>query len=158
MKRNIKSLFFQFLIMGSFILSFASAGQAQGQTAENSGSKSQVWSVDLNGTWMMKDYTRSMGTEKQIYLPQNEPAEGIPCQVPGTVRTALLEAGKIPDPYVGFDNEKSLWTEQKEWWFFKSFDVPEELEGRYIDLVFEGILFKGECWVNGKPAASSKAC
>ena len=142
--------------MGSFLLPFANSDQAMGQSAGSSKGQSQATSIDLNGTWMMKDYTRSMGTEKKIYLPENEPAEGIPCQVPGTARTALLEAGQIPDPYVGFDNEKSLWTEQKEWWFFKSFDVPEELEGKYIDLVFEGILFKGECWVNGKPAGNLK--
>ncbi|HYW93967.1 MAG TPA: hypothetical protein VE870_00095, partial [Bacteroidales bacterium] len=112
--------------------------------------------ISLDGTWMMKDYTRGMGVPHKAYLPVSEPCDVLPCQVPGTVRTALLEAGKIPDPYFGFDNEKSLWTEQKEWWFYKKFDVPADFKGRYIDLAFEGILFKGDCWVNGQKAGELK--
>ncbi|HEX9006552.1 MAG TPA: glycoside hydrolase family 2 protein, partial [Bacteroidota bacterium] len=68
----------------------------------------------------------------------------------GTVRTALLSAGLIPDPYYGYDNEKSLWVEGKEWWFFRTFSVTEGLRGRRTDITFEGTSFLGEAWLNGQ--------
>lgn len=105
--------------------------------------------IDLNGSWMMKDFTRGVGYQKKVYLPGMEPKDCLPYEVPGTVRTALLEAGEIPDPYFGYDNEKSLWVEQKEWWFFRTFSVDTDLQGKFIDLVFEGTSFQGEFWLNG---------
>lgn len=105
--------------------------------------------IDLNGKWEMKDFTRGMGIDKQIYLPSKKPKGCLPYSVPGTVRTSLLAAGEIPDPYNGYDNEKSLWIEQKEWWFFKNFKIGAELKGKYIQLLFEGTSFKGEVWLNG---------
>jgi hypothetical protein len=51
------------------------------------------------------------------------PVASKPANPSGTVRIALLEAGEIPDPYIGYNDEKSLWIEQKEWWFFKTFQA-----------------------------------
>ncbi len=106
--------------------------------------------IDLDGTWMMKDFTRGTGYQKKVYLSGMEPKDCLPYTVPGTVRTALLEAGEIPDPYFGYENEKSLWVEQKEWWFFKNFSADAGLKGKFIELVFEGTSFQGEFWVNGQ--------
>ncbi len=112
--------------------------------------------IDLSGSWLMKDFTRGVGAAREAYLPGHAPAGCLPIEVPGTVRTALLAAGEIPDPYLGYDNEKSLWVEQKEWWFFRSFQAGAELKGRWVDLVFEGVSFRGEVWLNGKPVGPLK--
>ena len=79
--------------------------------------------IDLSGTWLMKDFTCGIGLQKKVYLPGMEPRDCLPCDVPGTVRTALLKAGEIPDPYIGFDNEKSLWVEQKECGSLRNFPL-----------------------------------
>lgn len=112
--------------------------------------------IDLNGTWRMKDFVRGIGESRQVYLPGRMPQDTLPVDVPGTVRTALLAAGEIPDPYVGYDNEKSLWVEDKEWWFFRSFDVDAKLEGRFVDLVFGGASFQGAVWLNGQKVGELK--
>jgi beta-galactosidase/beta-glucuronidase len=112
--------------------------------------------IDLSGSWLMKDFTRGIGVARQAYLPGNQPRNCLPIEIPGTVRTALLAAGEIPDPYVGYDNEKSLWVEQKEWWFFKAVKVGSELKGKWVDLVFEGTSFRGEVWLNGHPVGDLK--
>ena len=109
-----------------------------------------VGTIDLGGTWQMKDLTRGVGVTRQVYLPGKQPQQTLPIRIPGTVRTALLEAGEIPDPYLGYDNEKSLWVEDKEWWFFRTFDVARDVQGRFVDLVFEGSSFRGEVWLNGQ--------
>jgi beta-mannosidase len=112
--------------------------------------------IDLSGTWTMKDFTLGIGKARQVYIPGREPKDAIEVQVPGTVRSSLLAAGEIPDPYFGYDNEKSLWVEQKEWWFFRSFRVDSGCRGKWIDLVFEGASFQGEVWLNGRPAGELK--
>ena len=106
--------------------------------------------IDLNGTWAMKDYTIGIGYQKKVYLSERAAENCLPCKVPGTVRAALLEDGEIPDPYYGYDNEKSLWVEEKEWWFFRKFTVVENFKGKNISLVFEGTSFSGACWLNGR--------
>jgi len=113
-------------------------------------SEAPVGRLSLDGTWQMKDFTLGVGEARQVYLPGKRPEGTLPCRVPGTVRTALLEAGEIPDPYVGYDNEKSLWVEAKEWWFFKTFPVDATLEGRFVDLDFAGTSFQGAVWLNGE--------
>lgn len=113
-------------------------------------------SIDLSGTWLMKDYTLGVGTAKKLQLLRNAPADSLPIQIPGTVRTALLKAGEIPDPYLGIDNEKSLWVEEKEWWFFRTFRAAASLKGQYIDLQFEGSSFQGEVWLNGQRVGDLK--
>ena len=105
--------------------------------------------IDLGGAWRMMDLTRGVGVARQVYLPGRMPDGTLPIRVPGTVRAALLEAGEIPDPYVGYDNEKSLWVEDKEWWFFRTFEVAADLEGRFIELSFAGTSFLGEAYLNG---------
>ena len=105
--------------------------------------------IDLCGTWLMKDYAGGIGLMRQVNTPGKQPKDCLPVQVPGTVRSALLSAGEIPDPYYGYDNEKSLWVEEKEWWFFKTFTLGPEQKGKWIDLVFEGASFQGEVWLNG---------
>lgn len=114
-----------------------------------SAAQNRVTGINLGGTWRMKDFTLGIGGLKKVYLPVNEPEDCLPCEVPGTVRSALLEAGEIPDPYYGYDNEKSMWVEQKEWWFFKRFSVSGALSGKYVELAFDGTSFSGDCWLNG---------
>jgi beta-mannosidase len=112
--------------------------------------------IDLSGTWQMKDFTEGIGIQKKVFLPGKEPKDYIPYRVPGTVRTALLSAGEIPDPYYGYNNEKSLWVEQKEWWFFKDFSIDKNLKGKFIEIQFEGTSFRGEFWLNGHHAGELK--
>ena len=122
----------------------------------NCPAKDSNGTMDLSGDWKMKDFTRGIGLKQRIFLPGNEPADCLPYRVPGTVRTALLEAGVIPDPYVGFDNEKSIWTEHKEWWFFRSFVADKDWKDRFVHLEFEGSSFQGEVWLNGQSVGELK--
>jgi beta-mannosidase len=112
--------------------------------------------VDLDGAWLMKDFTIGIGVGKHVDLRENQPTDCFPAQVPGTVRTALLAAGAIPDPYYGYDDEKSLWVEEKEWWFFRTFSVETDLRGKWVDLVFDGTSFQGEVWLNGDSLGALK--
>ncbi|NOZ61146.1 MAG: hypothetical protein GXO74_05650, partial [Calditrichaeota bacterium] len=111
---------------------------------------SQFKTVDLSGAWRVNDFTLGEGVKKNVFSPDFDKSGFIPAPVPGTVRQALLAAGKIPDPYFGFNNEEALSVENREWWFCRDFEVDESEKGKFIGIVFEGTVFKGEVWLNGK--------
>ncbi len=112
--------------------------------------------IDLSGIWELEGDSIGKGVEKKVYMPEYDRSSFIPVKIPGTVREALLKAGKIPDPYYGYNAEKSLWVEEKEWWFCKDFKINEDLEGKFVDLLFEGYIFKGEVWLNGQKVGKLK--
>ncbi len=135
------------LSFGVLLISPAVAAQQQGQP---------TGIVDLSGAWLMKDFAKGNGLTMHIEQPGNIPKDCVPYEVPGTVRAALLNDGVIPNPYYGYDNEKSLWVEDKEWWFFKTFSTGAELKGKWVDLVFEGASFQGDVWLNGQHVGDLK--
>jgi len=89
------------------------------------------------------------GLARKAYTPGYRPRDPVPAGVPGIVQNALLEAGRIEDPYYEMNNEKILWVEEKEWWFFKEFTVPEKMRGESYRLVFKGITYRANVWLNG---------
>lgn len=113
-------------------------------------------SVDLGGEWLMKDFAEGVGEKLRVYEPGKAPDCTMKCEVPGTVRNALLRAAQIPDPYYGYDNEKSRWVEGKEWWFFRKFVVPESERGKFASIKFDGTSYSGDCWINGRKVGEFK--
>ena len=104
--------------------------------------------MKLDGEWKVKDFSIGEGTLKKVYQSDFKLDDFIPIQIPGTVRQALLKAGKIPDPYFGYNNEQALWVEQREWWLVREFIVSPEIQDKLTDLIFEGTVFQGEAWLN----------
>ncbi|MBI4243554.1 MAG: hypothetical protein HY606_05645 [Planctomycetes bacterium] len=76
----------------------------------------------------------------------------LPTTVPGDVHSTLRRLKVIPDPYFGLDNEKCKWVSDKEWWYRKILFIPPEWqkEGKVFRLVFEGVDYSADFWVNGK--------
>jgi hypothetical protein len=71
--------------------------------------------VDLSGEW------RLTGTDA-AGKPMTCPA-----QVPGDVHSALLAAGKIPDPFFGANETNVQWVGERDWTFSLDFTPPPEV-------------------------------
>jgi beta-mannosidase len=73
-------------------------------------------------------------------------------QVPGTVHTDLLAAGRIPDPLTGLVEADLQWIEGEAWRYRLAFDVdPRLLEEDRLDLVFDGLDTYADVSLNGTP-------
>ncbi|WP_299553114.1 sugar-binding domain-containing protein [Seonamhaeicola sp.] len=70
-------------------------------------------------------------------------------KVPGDVYTDLWRAGRLDDPHFGRNSLKAKWVPEHEWWYKRQFDVPKEMEGKHIQLVFDGVDFACDVWLNG---------
>jgi hypothetical protein len=100
-----------------------------------------------------------------------------PVNVPSTVLTGLVANGVYPDPYQGLNNmlspdasdefnkiydlekfshlpnEPNPWN--KPYWYRTVFAVPASDMGRTIHLIFKGINYRAEVWLNGNRVADS---
>jgi len=71
---------------------------------------------------------------------QADSAQWRTADVPGVVHTDLMSHGLIPNPWVGLNEKKVQWIEDKDWQYRTTFELPpENLETTHIDLVFEGL-------------------
>jgi len=97
--------------------------------------------LDLTGKWM---------------LQQSGKKQKIAATVPGCVHTDLLEAGKIPDPFVR-DNELIVqWVGETEWSYSRTFNVPEKLLGcERVLLRCDGLDTLATIRLNGKLLGST---
>lgn len=100
-----------------------------------------------------------------------------PVKVPSTVLTGLVANKIYPDPYIGMNNmlipdasdeyNKQFKLEQyshlpgepnpwkKPYWYRTTFTVPASDKGKVFQLIFKGINYRAEVWLNGKLLADS---
>ena len=110
--------------------------------------------ISLTGIWQMvgqnADTAHPIGTGEPRTLPDMSGWQWVDVSVPGSVRSGLLEAGAIEDPYWSDNAGDSIWTESKDWWFKKSVTIPQEWSGKRIFIGFDGVDYYSSVWINGR--------
>ena len=74
-----------------------------------------------------------------------------PATVPGTVLTTLIDQGIYPDPDFGLNNmaiPESL--AHGDYWYRTHFVLPPDRAGERLKLVFKGVNYAAEVWLNGR--------
>ena len=77
--------------------------------------------------------------------------------VPGTVLTTLVDAGIYPDPFFGLNNmaiPEDLC--RKKWWYRTEFILPDVNNDQNVSLVFNGINYEANIWLNGTKLGTIK--
>lgn len=108
---------------------------------------------DLSGMkWKFKMSLPGQGVKNGLHKLPPEDIETLVwnnARVPGDVYTDLWKAGVIEDPYFGRNNVKAQWVQMYEWWYTLQFDVKEDIKDEVVDIVFEGVDYSCEVWLNG---------
>ncbi len=108
---------------------------------------------DLSGMmWRFKMMLPGEGIKKGLHKLPSEDIETLVwnnAKVPGDVYTDLWKAGVIEDPYFGRNSVKAQWVQQYEWWYALQFSVKEDITSQVVDIVFEGVDYSCEVWLNG---------
>lgn len=109
---------------------------------------------DLSGrNWKMEKMRIGQGVAEGIHLLKSELSGNNfswnAASVPGDVYTDLYLAGELEDPYFGRNMHKAKWVQEYEWWYNRAFNVEEDMIGKDIQLVFEGVDYSCEVWLNG---------
>ncbi len=75
----------------------------------------------------------------------------LPVNVPSVVQQNLYDAGLIPHPYLGTEEETLLWISDHPWTYATHFNVDQKmLEKDVVELVFEGIDTYASVTLNGQ--------
>ena len=117
-----------------------STGKAPAQSEVN-------YVLSLDGTWKMTssgkaaDLAAGKGWEKAY-----------DAQVPGSIYTALMDAGVIEDPYVGDNMKTANKYSEKSWYFCRTFTY--EGKGERVELGFDGLCNVADIYLNGKKISS----
>lgn len=97
--------------------------------------------VSLDGIWEMAEG----GTPEERLNTHWEDA--LPANVPGSVHTALVKAGKLPDPTVGTNDRIAREMSFKAWWFKRVFSLKEKILRPCLQ--FDGVAVTMTAWLDG---------
>lgn len=98
--------------------------------------------LDLSGDWRL------------IRLATGE---SFPAPVPGDTHSALISAGKIPDPYAGMNELEVQWVGREDWAYERSFELDAEfLKAEAVFFSADSIDTVAEISINGKKAGTSE--
>ncbi|GHV22902.1 glycosyl hydrolase [Bacteroidia bacterium] len=123
---------------------------------------SQLISVEggeyiLNDGWELIDGTSVIESGKSVFDQQLNTNNWYNATVPGTILTTLVNQGVYPDPYYGLNNLVIPDTlSRMDWWYRKSFGLTGLKDGEQMYLVFEGINYFAEIFLNGRKLGNMK--
>lgn len=101
--------------------------------------------------WTLRQLTRRefFSKGKMDYLFMDE-REVFPAKIPGNVRLDLLNAGKIPDPFYGKNNEKCKWVSNAHWMYERKFEIPISFAEKDLFLKFKRTDYVARFFLNRK--------
>ena len=98
-------------------------------------------SLSLDGEWQLADGGKLTDRLKGAW------DDAIPAQVPGSVHSALVDAGRIPETTFGRNQEIARGESFKTWWMRCDFARPADMVGE--KLMFGGVANRCTVWLNG---------
>ncbi len=104
---------------------------------------------DLDGVWSLARGPNHGLSEVDMLEGSQKWQGSIAAQVPGTVQTAMFEAGLIEDPLINRQNLNMDWLVNREWWYRRAFQLSEDWSEGEVELVFDGVDYEADFWLNG---------
>ena len=136
----------EFLAASTAAIVMASVGEAPSRA--NSVSNQNGRHVDPQ----LLDQTMQL-SGSDWFIQAAEPNEGlglIPAQVPGNIQADLERAHLLKPLWYGVGDPRLADIAKKDWWYHKDFDLPQTFQNRRLRLIFDGIDFEAEIWLNGR--------
>ncbi len=105
--------------------------------------------LSLDGTWSLRYCDPGAGERWGWPTAGLAGHQALAAHVPGDVHLDLVEAGLIPEPLYGCNAAALGWMEEKDWWYSRTFDVPDGFGGDRFELHFAGLDTTADVWLNG---------
>jgi len=107
-------------------------------------------SLLLKRGWEMAEATTVKAKPEVISSPGFDTKAWYDATVPGTALTTLVQQGIYPEPTHGLNNALIPDLATKSWWYRVEFPTEKNWNNRHVELLFKGINFHAEVWLNGK--------
>lgn len=107
--------------------------------------------------WSLAEAPKVVDAETALSMPGYDAKAWYAATVPGTVLTTLVDRGVYPDPDYGLNNTAIPESLNKQaYWYRSEFVAPAGQEGRHQQLIFKGINYAAEVWLNGEKLGDLK--
>jgi exo-1,4-beta-D-glucosaminidase len=125
----------------------------------------------LAAGWQLQSSAKVQADGATISIPSFRPTGWYRASMPSTVLAALVANSVYPDPFFGMNLRSIPGTSyaigrnfsnldmpsdspfRVSWWFRTTFTVPAAARGGRVSLQFDGINYRANIWLNGKPIA-----
>ncbi|WP_426009947.1 glycosyl hydrolase 2 galactose-binding domain-containing protein [Caulobacter sp. DWR2-3-1b2] len=108
----------------------------------------QAWVL---AAWSLAEAPKVTADPTALSTPGYDAKAWYAATTPGTVLTTLVDRGVYPDPDYGLNNTaipESL--NRQDYWYRAEFDAPAGQAGRHQQLIFKGVNYAAEIWLNGE--------
>lgn len=113
--------------------------------------KHAVATLSLSGSdWYIHEDAAGDGLARGFPLADAAGPGWIPARVPGNIQSDLEAAHELKPLWYGAGDTRLAEVAQKDWWYRRDFEVPDELAGARIKLIFDGVDYACEVWLNGQ--------
>ncbi len=113
--------------------------------------------VSLNGKWELRDDVLGCETGSKALVLNHAPEGWLSAPVPGDIHQALIAAGRIKEPLLGLNSFDCRWTEDRSWWYRRTFKAPAGWkEADRVELELNGLDSNAEIFLNGLPLGSHR--
>ncbi len=110
----------------------------------------------LSQGWELAGADQLVTASRSVFDTGLNTSDWFNATVPGTVLTTLVEQGVYPDPFWGLNNMLIPDTLcRTEWWYRNVFAMPEG-RGERVELIFNGINYLADVWLNGHKLGTIK--
>jgi beta-mannosidase len=106
--------------------------------------------LELDGQWLLKDKEYIEYSDDTVALSELGGDGWLETTVPGDIHPTLIEAGRMPDPFIDQNTKQCSWTNQRSWWFKKQVEVPAGFSNKTVKLIFDGIDTYASIYVNNR--------
>lgn len=106
--------------------------------------------LELSGTDWFICRDAEAGQRAQTAQVKTNETHWLPAKVPGNIQADLEAAHRLTPLWYGLGDERLYEVPTHDWWYRKDFAVPEAFEGKRLTLVFDGVDFECEVYLNGR--------
>ena len=112
--------------------------------------------LSLSGNdWRICEDANGQGKDRRMFDADVSAANWIPATVPGNIQADLEAAHLLKPLWYGIGDPRLEDVAHKDWWYRKDFSVPKSFDGKRVALVFDGVDFECEAWLNGRQIGTS---
>jgi len=120
----------------------------------STGQKTEMFEKKLKDSWAILSSEKTEATGEKISQVGFDVLGWYSAEMPSTVMAALVANNQYPDVFMGNNIDKidtSIF--RVPWWYRTEFNIDDTT--KTIELIFEGINYRANIWLNGKQIATS---
>lgn len=106
--------------------------------------------LSLSGSdWFIREDESGSGERDRLFLADVAAPGWIPARVPGNIQADLEAAHHLKPLWYGAGDPRLADVAKKDWWYRRDFDAPAAFGDRRLQLIFDGVDYACDVWLNG---------